>query len=491
MTDILPIINDYGRANDVAQTSGSSGGGGSGGTPTDVSSGIDQSADIEAIKSKIDAVTSAIAALNIDVDTLNLNTDTLEINTDQVETKIDNVEGAVLTLFDSLGFPTDAIADSTQQGTIEARLRYLSDRIEKTYASIGAITSPVQTNAASDSPIVSYLRGLVSLLNTTNTNITAVLDRLPSNLGVQSIAGSLSVVPAASSNFAPSALTDTQLRASAVVVSVNNLPTTQSISAVALPLPTGAATETTLQNIRFSLPSELGSQPSASSLSVVPAAGSNFSPNALTDAQLRATAVPVTVANVATATNQSVANTSLSSIDSKTPVLVSGRQPVDGSGVVQPVSAASLPLPSGASTAAKQDTANTTLANLEAALATLNSALVILTTATSNWNVIASTNPVNATTLPVNARLRSFYMQNNTGTAVFVQIFASTPTLGSTPTQSYRLPSNGAVLLGTDFYGSGGSNLTVANPFVGISSTNATFTAASGCNVNLRINYTI
>lgn len=38
----------------------------------------------------------------------------------------------------------------------------------------------------------------------------------------------------------------------------------------------------------------------------------------------------------ATAANQVTANSSLSSIDAKTPALVSGRQPVDGSGVTQP-----------------------------------------------------------------------------------------------------------------------------------------------------------
>lgn len=38
----------------------------------------------------------------------------------------------------------------------------------------------------------------------------------------------------------------------------------------------------------------------------------------------------------------------------RVPALVSGRVPVDGSGVTQPVSAAALPLPAGASTAAKQ-----------------------------------------------------------------------------------------------------------------------------------------
>lgn len=43
-------------------------------------------------------------------------------------------------------------------------------------------------------------------------------------------------------------------------------------------------------------------------------------------------------AGASTAANQTTANTSLSSIDTKTPALVSGRQPVDGSGVTQPVS---------------------------------------------------------------------------------------------------------------------------------------------------------
>lgn len=56
----------------------------------------------------------------------------------------------------------------------------------------------------------------------------------------------------------------------------------------------------------------------------------------------------------ATSANQSTANTSLSSIDGKLPALVSSRVPVDPSGVTSPVSVASLPLPSGAATAAKQ-----------------------------------------------------------------------------------------------------------------------------------------
>lgn len=66
----------------------------------------------------------------------------------------------------------------------------------------------------------------------------------------------------------------------------------------------------------------------------------------------------------ASAANQVTGNTSLASIDTKTPALASGRVPVDGSGVTQPVSAAALPLPTGASTSANQTTGNTSLATI-------------------------------------------------------------------------------------------------------------------------------
>jgi hypothetical protein len=66
-----------------------------------------------------------------------------------------------------------------------------------------------------------------------------------------------------------------------------------------------------------------------------PAAGGG---GGLTNAELRASPVPVSVSGVATAANQTTGNSSLSSIDGKLPVLVSGRLPVDGSGVTQPVS---------------------------------------------------------------------------------------------------------------------------------------------------------
>jgi len=47
------------------------------------------------------------------------------------------------------------------------------------------------------------------------------------------------------------------------------------------------------------------------------------------------------------------------------PALVSGRMPVDGSGVTQPVSAAALPLPTGAATSAAQTTGNNSLSSID------------------------------------------------------------------------------------------------------------------------------
>jgi hypothetical protein len=104
-------------------------------------------------------------------------------------------------------------------------------------------------------------------------------------------------------------LTDSQLRATAVPVSGAFFQATQPVSAASLPLPSGAATETTLSSIEV---------------------------------------------------DTSAIASSVSSIDGKTATLVSGRVPVDGSGVTQPVSAASLPLPSGAATSANQAPLTTT-----------------------------------------------------------------------------------------------------------------------------------
>lgn len=65
-------------------------------------------------------------------------------------------------------------------------------------------------------------------------------------------------------------------------------------------------------------------------------------------------ATQATLASVLAAVAAAATEATLAAINAKLPALVGGRVSVDGSGVTQPVSAAALPLPSGAATAAKQ-----------------------------------------------------------------------------------------------------------------------------------------
>jgi hypothetical protein len=96
---------------------------------------------------------------------------------------------------------------------------------------------------------------------------------------------------------------------------------------------------------------------------------------------------PVTLAS------DDAAVTALSSIDIKTPTLVSGRQPVDGSGVTQPISAVSLPLPTNASTSALQTTGNTSLGSIDTKL-TSRSGGSLPNAATDPALVITNRDPV-------------------------------------------------------------------------------------------------
>lgn len=69
--------------------------------------------------------------------------------------------------------------------------------------------------------------------------------------------------------------------------------------------------------------------------------------------------------------------------------------PVDGSGVTQPVSAASLPLPSGAATAANQSTANTALAAIQTAVELLDN---MISGSEGQVDVVTSALPTGAAT---------------------------------------------------------------------------------------------
>ncbi|MGL4639420.1 MAG: hypothetical protein ACRCVX_06830, partial [Shewanella sp.] len=106
-----------------------------------------------------------------------------------------------------------------------------------------------------------------------------------------------------------SGLTNAELRAAQVPVigpltNAELLSTTVAVSATALPLPAGAATSASQSTTNASLASldgklpTLGTKAPAGSVSVTPASASDFSPNALTNAQLRASALPVSISGM-------------------------------------------------------------------------------------------------------------------------------------------------------------------------------------------------
>ena len=140
-------------------------------------------------------------------------------------------------------------------------------------------------------------------------------------------------------------LTDTQLRATAVPVSGTFFQATQPVSAASLPLPTGAATETTLSALNTKIPA---------SLTVT-------STRLLVDGS--GVTQPVSIASPVAVTGtffQSTQPVSIASSVSVTGPLTDTQ--LRASAV--PVSAASLPLPTGAATSALQTTGNSSLATI-------------------------------------------------------------------------------------------------------------------------------
>ena len=179
------------------------------------------------------------------------------------------------------------------------------------------------------------------------------------------------------------ALTDAQLRASAVPVSVSGVATAAN----------QATTNTTLSNIDGDIgaPADAAASSDTGTFSVIALVKRGLQNWTTLQAKIPALvsgAVP-TSPNLTRGSGNIDANTlravlasdgptvaTLSSIDSKTAALVSGRVPVDGSGVTQPVSAASLPLPSGAATSANQTTTNSSLSSIDTKTPALQSGAV-------------------------------------------------------------------------------------------------------------------
>lgn len=113
-----------------------------------------------------------------------------------------------------------------------------------------------------DTPLPVAIAGLLAALGRLESRIQALSDRLPSALvdGRLSVDGSNVIQPVVGN------------------VNVANFPATQSISAASLPLPEGAARNTTLIEVRDRIPG-VGTKPAANSLPVVLSSDGPFSTN--------------------------------------------------------------------------------------------------------------------------------------------------------------------------------------------------------------------
>ena len=201
------------------------------------------------------------------------------------------------------------------------------------------------------------------LLLTSVFAITANAAYFPTTTAVQSIPANLKLQAWAfdgAGNAITSsggALSCSSAQSGSWSIGINNFPATQPISAVSLPLPSGAATSAGLTTINTTL----GSPMQNSGGSVQANAGTNLNTSALAlesgghlaslDSHLPAQGQALAAASlpVVLTAAQITTLTPLSSIS------------VSNFPATQPISAASLPLPSGAATSALQSTINTTL----------------------------------------------------------------------------------------------------------------------------------
>jgi hypothetical protein len=248
-------------------------------------------------------------------------------------------------------------------------------------------TTDAAITTDSNGTVIGFLRGIVKILASVWDSINGRL-KVDGSAVIQPVSGTVAV---SGSVAVTGPLTDAQLRAADVKITLDGevvpvtgtfFQATQPISAAALPLPTGASTEATQLLQATAAKQDTGNTSLASIDGKLTAPLSVTGP--LTDTQLRATPVPVsgTVSVTEPVTVDAVDLDIRNLVFATDKVDVSGSSSVGVTGPLTdaqlrasavPISAVTLPLPTGAATevtqllqatAAKQDTGNTSLASI-------------------------------------------------------------------------------------------------------------------------------
>lgn len=274
----------------------------------------------------------------------------------------------------SLPLPTGA-STSAKQDTGNTSLAAIDTKLGGTIA-VSAASLPLPSGAATS-----------AAQTTAQTSLSAIDTKLAGTLTVdgsghtQPVSVSSLPLPSGAATSAAQATAQTSL--SAIAASVAG---TLTVSAASLPLPSGAATSAKQDTGNTSVASIDGKTPA---LGQALAAASV--PVVLTAAQISTlTPVSTVTANIGT-TNGLALDATLTGGTQKSKLVDSGGTnvatvssggalKVDGSAVTQPVSAASLPLPSGAATSALQTTGNTSLSSIDGKTPALGQALAAAST---------------------------------------------------------------------------------------------------------------
>ena len=288
-------------------------------------------------------------------------------------------------------------ATSALQSAANTFLASLDSKLANPLPVTGTFWQATQPISASSLPLPTGA-STSSLQTTGNTSLSSIDAKTPA-LGQALAAASTPVVLTAAQLSTLTPLTT-------VAVTGTFWQTTQPVSIATLPLPTGAATETTLSALNTKVTTTANGIKVDGSAVTQPVSGTFWQATQ----PVSAASLPLP-SGASTSALQTTGNTSLSSIDTKTPALgqalaaasvpvvltaaqLSTLTPLSTVAVTgtfwqttQPISASSLPLPTGAATAANQATANTSLSSIDAKTPALGQALasgsvpVVLTSA--------------------------------------------------------------------------------------------------------------
>lgn len=273
-------------------------------------------------------------------------------------------------------------------------------------------------------------------------------------------------------------LTDVQLRTTPVPVSVvapvsvtgTFWQPTQPISAASLPLPAGAATAAN-QVSEITVLNSLDGKATTGNASLAAIEGKTATSSKQDTGNASLSSID---GKVATTALQTAGNASLASIDAKLtnplPVSVTfpATQAVSGTfwQATQPVSAASLPLPTGASTAALQTTGNTSLASIDSKLTGPLSVTGTLTATPAaprtsggltSRLVVSSGASTNATVVKASAgQVYTIHASNTATSARYINFYNQTtaPVAANTPVEVYCIPAGQFIRASFDGLGS-------------------------------------